>query len=105
MLFLKMLQDIAEHSSNCVVNRVFEKGDADKKPVLYVHVDIPEEGRIFYYVDKDKGEFVQLPEEEFTQRFECYSMDLQRANGHRPWKTESIEQQEIKILPSDVEAR
>ena len=42
---------------------------------------------------------VELPEEEFIKRFECYDMDLEKSNGVRPWE-ESKEKEEVDLSRS-----
>jgi len=71
----------------CVVNRVYEKDDEDKRPVLYVYVDSQEIGKKFYIPDVDSKQFAEIPSEDFISRFECYEMDMKKQNGHRPWET------------------
>lgn len=83
--------------NRCVVNRVYERNDTDKKPVLYVYIDLPEEGKKFYFVDKEASEFIELSTQEFESRFECYDMDLEKQGGYRPW-----EDAEIPERPKDL---
>jgi hypothetical protein len=64
----------------CVVNRVYNKADTEKKPVLFVYIDSNELEKNFYFADKEQGKFVYLPQEEFTNRFECYEKDLEKYN-------------------------
>ena len=70
----------------CVVNRVYERADENKSAVLYVYADLPEVGKKFYFADKETKGFVELPEKEFEQRFECYEKDLEKQKGNRPWE-------------------
>ena len=85
-----------QNFNRCVVNRVYEREDESKRPVVYVYMNLPESGKKFYFADKDIGQFVELPQKEFESRFECYEMDLQKQEGHRPWedldKTENLQQ-------------
>ena len=84
-----------------VVKKVFDKQDKEKRPVMYVYVESEELGRRFYYADKDKGQMVELPEEEFIKRFECYDMDLEKSNGVRPWEeSKEKEQEEVDLSRS-----
>ena len=78
--------------NRCIVNRVYGKQDKDKRPVMYVYVDLPEEGKVFYFADKEKGEFVELDQKAFEERFECYELD-----EDRPWAKE-----EEKEIPEDL---
>ena len=86
-----------------VVKKVFDKQDKEKRPVMYVYIESEELGRRFYYADKDKGQMIELPEEEFIKRFECYDMDLEKSNGVRPWeesKEKEQEQEEVDLSRS-----
>lgn len=82
--------------NRCVINRGYEKTDGKKRPILFVYINSDQLGRKFYFVDKSKSEFVELPEEEFVNKFECYDEDLKKYNGHKPW--EYNEQEETKNL-------
>ena len=62
----------------CVAKRVYDRKDKQKRPVLYVYVDLGEKGKKFYYADKEKAQFIELPQEEFVKKFECYEMDLKK---------------------------
>ena len=73
--------------NKCVVNRVYNKTDKEKRPVLFVYINSNELGNKFYFANKDNGQFIELPQEEFTRQFECYEEDLKKANGLRPWET------------------
>mgnify|MGYP004507517359 FL=1 len=73
--------------NKCVVNRVYDKQDEEKKPIVYTYIDSDEMGRRFYYADKDKGQMIGIPESEFVQRFECYDTDLAKTKGIRPWES------------------
>ena len=79
--------------NRCLVNMVYERADKEKRPVLYVYVDLPEVGRKFYFADKDTKMFVELSQEQFETTFECYEKDMEKLEGHRPW--EDIEEKEI----------
>ena len=83
--------------NRCVVNRVYERDDKTKRPVLYVYMNLPEAGKKIYFADKDIGQFVELSQKEFEERFECYETDLQEQKGHRPWQdlavTENLTQE------------
>lgn len=65
--------------NKCVVNRVYERKDEEKRPVLYVYIDSNELGQKFYFASKD-GEFLETLQEEFTKNFECYDEDLAKNN-------------------------
>lgn len=83
----------------CSVDRVYDKKDKEKKPILYVYFDSLDTGKIFYYADKDTQRFEQLSIEEFEDRFECYDMDLGKI-GIKPWERGvNVSQKETIIDP------
>lgn len=79
----------------CVVNRVYNKSDNDKRPITYVYINFEGLGEKFYYADKEKGAFLYISKKEFIEQFECYENDLVKSNGTRPW--EQSEQIEEKV--------
>jgi len=92
-----ILQGVILNNSNlefnkCVVNRVYDKSDNDKKPVLYVYADLAEAGKKFYYANKDSNTFIELEQQEFTEKFECYEADLEKHKGLRPWEISEKEE-------------
>ena len=42
-------------------------------------------GKKFYYANKEKEEMIEISQEQFEERFECYEADLKEYNGIRPW--------------------
>ena len=93
---LKIILDFDELKANrCVVNRVFDKKDKDKNAVVYVYLDSKVSGKSFFFADKNKGQFVQLPQEEFINRFECYEKDLENWGGIRPWEDKPKEKDSL----------
>ena len=50
------------------------------KKSVYVYIDTDETGKKFYFADKEKGQFMELPQNEFIQQFECYEQDLEKCN-------------------------
>lgn len=64
--------------NRCVVNRVYNRADKEKRPIMFVYVDSNELGKKFYFASKDEGKFVTLEQEEFTNKFECYEEDLRK---------------------------
>lgn len=78
--------------NRCVVNRVYDRKDENKRPILYVYVDFPQAGKKFYFADKDSSQFVELSQKEFEEKFECYDMDMKKNmaiyNCSRPWEAE-----------------
>ena len=82
---IKILSEILLNNQNldfdrCVISRVYDKKDTEKKPVLFIFIESSELGRQFYYVDKVKSQFIELPESEFLQQFDCYQMDIAKNN-------------------------
>lgn len=47
---------------------------------------MPELGEKFYFADSKTGQFIELRQREFEERFECYQMDLEKNGGQRPWE-------------------
>ena len=89
---MTILKDICLNDENlkfnkCTINRVYDKTDKEKRPILYVYIDSNEFGKKFYFVDKNTNQFIELSQQEFINQFECYEEDLKRANGLRPWET------------------
>lgn len=70
----------------CILGRVYEKNDKTKQPVLYLYINLSQEGRRFYFADKENKEFTELDQKDFEKRFECYEQDIERNNGIKPWK-------------------
>ena len=92
-----MLRTISFNNQNlkfkkCVINRVYEKEDESKTPVMFVYFDSKEFGRKFYYADKAQGQFIEMPTKEFEKRFECYDKDLEKNHGHKLWEEEEKNQ-------------
>lgn len=80
---IHVLKDVFLNSENfdrCVINRVYDKSDKKKRPILFVYIDLAKLGKRFYFADKTLGQFVQLSQDEFTKQFECYETDLQKSN-------------------------
>lgn len=80
------------HFNKCVVNRVYSKTDNAQRPVLYVYANLPKVGNKFYFADKESGQFIELPQKEFEEKFECYEYDLNSSNGVRPWESNKVEE-------------
>lgn len=98
--------------NRCVINRVYEKIDRDKRPVLYVYVDLPDCGKKFFYADKNQSTFIELSQKEFESKFECYEFDLENHNGNRPWdeievsdRAEDLRSSSGKIIAGDKNER
>ena len=66
---------------------------------------MPETGKKFYYANKESGNFVELPEEEFEAKFECYEMDMKKNKGLRDWedkeKNENINSEKVIVQEGD----
>ena len=86
--------------NKCVVNRVYDKQDEEKKPIVYTYIDSDEIGRKFYYANKDKGQMIEIPESEFVQKFECYDTDLKKSKGIRPWESTEKEKKDTDLSRS-----
>ena len=77
----------------CIVSRVYDREDLQKDAVVYVYMEAAGIGKQFFYADKQLGEFVQMSQDEFERKFECYEVDL--LESKRPWET-NIEIEERK---------
>ena len=92
---LSIIKDVCFNQKNlkferCVLNRVYEKGDTNKEPCMYIFIELPNHKQIFYYVDKETNQFIQISQKNFEEKFECYEEDLKRNNGIRPWQQEEL---------------
>lgn len=81
---MKVLSDVLLDNENldfnrCIVNRVYDREDKDKRPVMYVYIDSDEIGKKFY-VPNNEGDFLELEEEEFIKKYECYEIDKEKNN-------------------------
>lgn len=90
---MEMLTLISFNNENmdfnkCVINRVYNKSDKEKKPVVYAYIESNDSEKNFYYADAKEKKFIELHPKEFTEQFECYEADLERANGVRPWESD-----------------
>lgn len=102
---MSILSDVFLSNENlrfnkCVVNRVYNRTDKEKRPILFVYINSNELGNKFYFADKDEGQFVELPQEEFVKQFECYEKDLKNTNGLRPWETKELVKENIDLSRS-----
>ncbi len=102
---MTILSDILLNSENlkfdkCVTKRVYNKDDSKKRPVLFVFASSDELGTKFYFASKEEGRFVELTQEEFTKKFECYEQDLKRSDNIRPWETKKQLKEEINLSRS-----
>ena len=90
---MTILSDILLNNKNlkfnkCNINRVYSRVNSD------------ELGNKFYYANKEKGQFIELPQEEFVKQFECYEQDLEKYNGLRPWEIKEQEQENVDLSKS-----
>lgn len=69
-----------------VVNRVYDRTDKDKRPLLYVYCKMKEEKEQFYVADPTSKSFVKMDLESFIEKYECYEKDMDKAGGIRPWE-------------------
>ena len=72
--------------NRCIVNRVYEKSDQEKRPVLFVFIESSDMGKKFYLVNDDKSGFIEIKQQEFEEKYECYELDIKQNNGHRYWE-------------------
>lgn len=82
---INIINDILLDNENitfnkCVVSRVYSRENKEKWPILYTYIDSDELSKKFYYADKEQGKFIELPQEEFEKKFECYEKDLEKHN-------------------------
>lgn len=113
---MSVLENILLNNENltfndCVVNRVYERQDKQKRAVLYVYINLPESGKKFFYADKNEKQFIELSQSEFEEKFECYEMymkeNMEEYNCKRPWEL-TIKEQEIKRIdktPNELVAK
>ena len=74
--------------NNSIINRVYDKTDESKSPILFVYIDSDAFGKKGFLADKTKGEFVEITEEEFKERYACYEEDLNKDPDLMPWQRE-----------------
>lgn len=80
--------------NKCIINRVFDRSDKKKEPVLYVYANFREGTKRFWVADKDLHGFVSISEQKFEEKFKCYDEDLKKEDGISPWKAKNIEKEE-----------
>lgn len=102
---MSILNEVLLNSDNllfnkCAVHRVYDRKDKKKEPVLYVYIDLKDIGEKFYFADKNVGQFVELPKDQFVERFECYQTDLDESEGLRPWEFEEQIERNIDLSRS-----
>ncbi len=90
-----------ENIERAIVDRVYDKSDKSKSPVLYTYADMGELGERFYVADREQGNMIAISKEEFEERFDCYDLDLKAKNGVRPWQARSKEYQNPNISQAE----
>lgn len=80
---MRILSDVLLDNENlkfnkCAVNRVYDRNDEKKDPILFVYIDLENLGEKFYFADKTSRQFIELSKEEFIKQFECYEKDLKK---------------------------
>ena len=70
---------------------------------MYTYFDSPDEGEMFFYADKQSGDFKQLPKECFQQKFDCYDMDKEKNGGLMTWEYE-LEEEDLTRSSGNIEA-
>ena len=90
------------HFERCIASRVYKKQDEEKKSVLFVYFDLGTKGKRFFYADKELGEFVQLSQEEFEKRFDCYDKDKEAHGNKQLWETQEELKTEKAISSGEV---
>lgn len=78
----------------CIADRVYDKADQSKKAVLFTYFDLGEEGKRFFYADKEAGKFIMLSQEEFEKKFDCYEKDKEKYGGKTIWESSQTVQGE-----------
>ena len=86
--------------NKCVVDRVYDKEDKEKRPVMFVYIDSDELGSKFYFANKEEEKMQELPPEKFKEKFECYEYDLIKRDGRRPWEFKEQENIDIDLSRS-----
>ena len=93
-----------QNFKKCVVNRVYEKTDKMKRPVLYVYVKLPNAGKKFYIARTSDKKFTEISQKEFEEKFSCYQKDLEKQDGQKPWEEENEKLEDyIKNLQKQAE--
>lgn len=87
-------KNIKNEAKKIVINRVYDRNDIKKSPVMYTYIKGKKFGEIFYVVNEGTGSFDKMDIEEFTKKYECYEQDLQLNNRIRPWLKKSDKEKE-----------
>lgn len=100
---MKILQCIVFRNSEnfdynrCIVSRVYDKNDKNKKPILFTYFDFGQNKKIFYYADKETKNMLPLKQEDFEKRFECYKKDKEKFNDKNMWNYDKLKLNENEI--------
>ncbi len=88
-----------------VADRVYDKEDKTKRPVLYVYGKSGSE-EYFYTAEDGAKEFTRYDRDQFIEKYECYDKDLAKSKGIRPWEQgaqevkKDLAQSSGKVLPA-----
>ena len=74
-----------------VVNRVYNRNDENKKPLVYIYCEMENEKNVFYVAEPAIGEFIKLNKQNFIENYECYEEDMKKTQGLRPWEKGAID--------------
>lgn len=88
-----ILQNIMLDNKNlnfkrCVIDRVYEKEDLQKRAVLYMYLQLLDGKEKFFYIKDGTNGFVENTLEEFEQKFLPYIIDFFNDDGIKKWETE-----------------
>lgn len=94
---MRIISDILLCNENldfdrCITNRVYDKEDENKVPVLYVYVKSQDMGEVFFHASMEEGKFEESSRMDFEKRFQCYDVDLE--NGLPPWNLEEKQEEQ-----------
>lgn len=91
--------------NNTIVNRVYDRRDESKTPILFVYIDSDTFGKKGFLADKNKGQFVEITEKEFQENYACYKEDLLKNSKLMPWqrqeRQESLQDDDIIMTDSN----
>lgn len=97
-----LLSDERLRFNESYIGRVFDRNDEEKKPVLSVYVDFDGSNKKFWYADEKRGSFIELTQEEFERRFDCYEKDLEEYQGAKPWEKDCGKKENSARIERDV---
>ena len=85
----------------CVLGKVYQREDQEKKPIVYAYSRFPDGSEAIFYADAEKKSFVPLSIEEFDKRFSLYETELEERKGKKPWEQKNYQKEENLALSSD----